>query len=146
MTCAGQQGALATAAEDAVSSLPELTPEMAKKLVAAVVSQIQEAISRGGSPGAARLAELRSWGFSDAAQMEDCVRRCCTESDDQYLRSWYSLYRELARVIDPPLVKAEADPNLASARLAKAVSTNHKAMRENQEASIQSSCCWEMAD
>mmetsp|Transcript_13759 Transcript_13759/g.27781 ORF Transcript_13759/g.27781 Transcript_13759/m.27781 type:complete len:149 (+) Transcript_13759:77-523(+) len=103
-------GVLAHGASDGVlAARPELTAEMAKKLLALVTGAMQDEIRRGGDPAAARDGALRGWGLAGTSELEDCLRRCSDHApEDAFLRSWLSLYRELARVAEPLEVPAKA--------------------------------------
>uniref|UniRef100_A0A7S4Q9H1 Uncharacterized protein n=1 Tax=Alexandrium monilatum TaxID=311494 RepID=A0A7S4Q9H1_9DINO len=99
--------------DGALAARPELTAEMAKKLLAAVTGCMQEAVQRGGDSVAARDAALRGWGLEGAGELEDCLGRCCKQApEDAFLRSWLALYRELARLAEPAEVPVRASPEL----------------------------------
>eukprot|EP00927_Polykrikos_kofoidii_P057288 TRINITY_DN51401_c0_g1_i1.p1 TRINITY_DN51401_c0_g1~~TRINITY_DN51401_c0_g1_i1.p1 ORF type:complete len:124 (+),score=28.72 TRINITY_DN51401_c0_g1_i1:81-452(+) len=84
----------------------ELTVEVAKKILAAVVSGMQDAIRRGDEVGVAADSVLRGWGLANGRpEFEACLQRCLDAADadakDVYLRSWLSLYREVVRTAQP---------------------------------------------
>lgn len=87
----------------------EVTPQMARKLLEAVVGRMRDVVARGGQPGevaAARLAEAEAWGFVGAEELESSLQAVAS---DAYLRSMLALYRDFAaRAEKPPVPVAVA--------------------------------------
>eukprot|EP00747_Dinoflagellata_sp_TGD_P209457 gnl/TRDRNA2_/TRDRNA2_82855_c0_seq1.p1 gnl/TRDRNA2_/TRDRNA2_82855_c0~~gnl/TRDRNA2_/TRDRNA2_82855_c0_seq1.p1 ORF type:complete len:148 (+),score=40.48 gnl/TRDRNA2_/TRDRNA2_82855_c0_seq1:129-572(+) len=99
--------------QEQLGDRPELTLQMAKKLLASVTSIMQEELQRRGAAAAAacRDEELHRWGLAGTAELDDCLRRCC--NNDQFLHAWLSLYRELCRAAEPVPPTAELSAEVA---------------------------------
>mmetsp|Transcript_47643 Transcript_47643/g.94713 ORF Transcript_47643/g.94713 Transcript_47643/m.94713 type:complete len:150 (-) Transcript_47643:109-558(-) len=74
-----------------------ITVEMAKRLLASLVSLMQDAIRRGEHPSDVRDEVLRDWGLDGETELEYSLRQCSERADeDRFLQSWMSLYREVS--------------------------------------------------